>query len=448
MGCTDCGSGDDSSHGCSGGGNCNSGGDNKFEVYDWLGNITLPNNQAPYDILEIRFKNSRKGFYRNTKGLTLSVGNTVVVEASPGYDLGVVSAVGELARIQVHKKEPDFKELETKRILRFATQEDIDTWSRGRDLEKEVMISSRTLAVNIGLQMKISDVEYQGDLSKATFYYTAEQRVDFRQLIKDMADKFKIRIEMRQIGARQEAARLGGLSTSGRELCSATWLTDFRSVSTSAARYQQLSLNPQKLAGQCGKLKCCLNYELDSYIDALKDFPKADTKLQTEKGTAVHVKTDVFKKQMWYIYLGEGGKGFICLSPEKVKEIIALNRDGKRPKDLEEYVEVEIVEEDITDYTNVVGQDSLHRFEAAFKTKKKKNKKSNHGDNPRNPNTRNPNAGGNQANKEAQPRAAQPRSTQHENNPQKKNNNNNRRKNTPNPNRDRQNNASSNEVKQ
>lgn len=437
MGCTDCGSGDDKSHGCSGGGNCNSGESNKFEVYDWLGNITLPNNQAPYDILEIRFKNSRKGFYRNTKGLTLNVGNTVVVEVNPGYDLGVVSAVGELARIQVHKKEPDFKELESKKILRFATQEDIDKWSKGRDLEKEVMISSRTLAVNLGLQMKISDVEYQGDLSKATFYYTAEGRVDFRQLIKDMADQFKIRIEMRQIGARQEAARLGGLSTSGRELCSATWLTDFRSVSTSAARYQQLSLNPQKLAGQCGKLKCCLNYELDSYIDALKAFPKTDTKLQTEKGTAVHVKTDVFKKQMWYIYLGEAGagKGFICLTPEKVKEIIALNREGKKPKDIEEFVEVEVVEEAVIDYTNVVGQDSLNRFESAFKIKKKKNKKPNRVGNTRNPQQRNEQRNApsneNRAKKEGQSKGPQAKGPQAENSQPKKNNNN-RRRNTPN----------------
>lgn len=375
MGCENCESGEKSSRGCESGA-CNSS-EAKFAVFDWLGNVSLPSNQAPYEILEIRFKNSRKGFYRNNKGLTLAVGNVVVVEASPGYDVGVVSAVGELARIQVNRKEPNFKELEAKKIIRFATQEDIDTWAKGRALEKEVMISSRTLAVNLGLEMKISDVEYQGDLTKATFYYTADGRVDFRQLIKDMAEKFKIRIEMRQIGARQEAARLGGLGSCGRELCSSTWLTDFRTVSTSAARYQQLSLNPQKLAGQCGKLKCCLNYELDMYIEALKDFPKAETKLHTEKGIAVHIKTDVFKKQMWYAYTGEAaiGSGLINLSPEKVKEIIALNKNGTKPKDLEGFIEFEEETEEIVDYTNVVGQDSLNRFENAFKSKKKKKKK-------------------------------------------------------------------------
>ena len=259
-----------------------------MEVYDWLANVALPGGQKPYDIVEIRFKNSRKAFYRNTKSLSLQVGDVVVVEASPGFDVGVISVVGELARIQVGKKEPGFKESEARKITRIANQEDIDNWVKARDLEKDVMYSSRTLAVNLGLEMKISDVEYQGDLSKATFYYTAEGRVDFRQLIKDMADAFKIRVEMRQIGARQEASRLGAIGSCGRELCCSTWLTDFRSVSTSAARYQQLSLNPQKLAGQCGKLKCCLNYELDMYLEELKSFPKSDVKIHTEKGSAFH----------------------------------------------------------------------------------------------------------------------------------------------------------------
>ena len=294
----------------------------------------------------------------------------VVVEVGPGTDVGVVSVVGELARIQVAKKAPSLKPIETKKIIRIAAQEDIDKWIKARSLEKEVMYKSRTLAVNLGLEMKISDVEYQADLSKATFYYTAEGRVDFRQLIKDMADEFKIRVEMRQIGSRQEASRLGGIGSCGRELCCSTWLTDFRSVSTSAARYQQLSLNPQKLAGQCGKLKCCLNYELDMYLDAIKSFPKGDTRLQTEKGSAYHVKTDVFKRQMWYAY--EGEMGLIALDPNRVREIIQLNKEGKKPKELLEYVEVVAKE---PDYSNVVGQDSLNRFEHAFKKKKKPVKK-------------------------------------------------------------------------
>ncbi|GAB5417142.1 MAG: hypothetical protein Crog4KO_20080 [Crocinitomicaceae bacterium] len=333
--------------------------------------MELPGGQSPYDILEIRFKNSRKGFYRNTKAMNLQVGDVVVVESSPGTDVGVVSIVGELARIQVNKKSPNFKHAEARKIIRIAEQEDIDKWIKARSLEREVMYKSRTLAVNLGLQMKISDVEYQADLTKATFYYTAEGRVDFRQLIKDMADEFRIRIEMRQIGARQEASRLGGIGSCGRELCCSTWLTDFRSVSTSAARYQQLSLNPQKLAGQCGKLKCCLNYELDMYLDAVKAFPKGDLKLRTEKGTASHIKTDVFKKQMWYGYDGEAGagSGLIPLHPDRVREILKMNKDGKKPADLNDYMDVTVEEE--PDYTNVVGQDSLNRFEHIFKKKKR-----------------------------------------------------------------------------
>lgn len=375
MGCSSCSSGGGTPRGCKNNGTCSSGGCNKLEVYDWLANIALPSGHAPYDIVEIRFKNSRKGFYRNTNNLSLQVGDVVTVEASPGYDIGVVSVVGELARIQVKKKAPGLKPMETKKILHIANQEEIDKWAQARALEKEVLYKSRTLAVNIGLEMKISDVEYQGDLKKATFYYTADSRVDFRQLIKDMADQFRIRIEMRQIGSRQEASRLGGIGSCGRELCCSTWLTDFRSVSTSAARYQQLSLNPQKLAGQCGKLKCCLNYELDMYLDAIKSFPKTETKLRTEKGSAYHVKTDVFKRQMWYAYEGEAGiSGLIPLDPARVREIVKMNIEGIKPKDLVDFVQ-EVIKE--PDYTNVVGQDSLHRFEHAFKTKKKKKKPGN-----------------------------------------------------------------------
>ena len=369
MSCTNCGSG--TPNGCKNNGTCSSGGCNKLEVYDWLANIALPNGQAPYDIVEIRFKNSRKSFFKNTNNTSLQVGDVVVVEASPGTDIGVVSVVGELARIQVKKKAPGFKSSEARKIKSIAVQEDIDRWIKARSLEKEVMFSSRKLAVNLNLQMKISDVEYQGDLSKATFYYTAEGRVDFRQLIRDLASEFKIRIEMKQIGSRQEAGRLGGIGSCGRELCCSTWLTDFRSVSTSAARYQQLSLNPQKLSGQCGKLKCCLNYELDMYMDALKAFPKGDLKLRTEKGTAMHVKTDVFKQEMWYAYDDGKGSTLVPLKPERVREIIRQNKDGKKPFDLSDFIET--VEVQKPDYTNVVGQDDLKRFEHTFKKKKKPN---------------------------------------------------------------------------
>ncbi len=377
MGCSNCSTGGGTPGGCQNNGTCSSGGCNKLGVFDWLANMQLPVGQKTYDIVEVRFKNSRKAFYRNGKNLSLQVGDVVAVEASPGYDIGVISIVGELARIQVKKKVSNPKNLETPAIYRIATQEDIQKWMQSRELEKEVMYQSRTLAVNLNLDMKISDVEYQGDLTKATFYYTSDDRVDFRQLIKDMAEKFKIRVEMRQIGSRQEASRLGGIGSCGRELCCSTWLTDFRSVSTSAARYQQLSLNPQKLAGQCGKLKCCLNYELDSYLDALKAFPAAETKLYTEKGTSFHVKTDVFKRLMFFTQ--EGGE-FIALTPERVKEIMEMNARKEKPASLKDFAKVDIVVVEPA-YDNVVGQDSLNRFDNNFN--KKKNKK---------PNRPNPNA--------------------------------------------------------
>ena len=402
MGCTNCGEG--TPNGCKNNSTCSSGGCNKLEVYDWLANVALPNGQAPYDIVEVRFKNSRKSFFKNSGNLSLQAGDVVVVEGSPGTDTGVVSVVGELARIQVKKKEPRFKPSEARKIKSIATQDNIDKWIRARSLEKEVMHKSRTLAVNLSLQMKISDVEYQGDLSKATFYYTAEGRVDFRQLIRDLAGEFKVRVEMKQIGSRQEAARLGGIGSCGRELCCSTWLTDFRSVSTSAARYQQLSLNPQKLAGQCGKLKCCLNYELDMYLDALKAFPKGDLKLRTEKGTAMHVKTDVFKQEMWYAYDDGKGSSLVPLKPERVREIIRQNRDGKKPFDLSDFIEkVEVAK---PDYTNVVGQDELDRFEHLFKKKKKKRPNKNKpGGNPNQRNKNQPKAKtqGDNANKENKP---------------------------------------------
>ncbi len=373
MGCSSCGSDGGTPRGCKNNGTCSSGGCNKLEVYDWLANIALPSGQKVYDIVEVRFKNSRKGFYRNAEHIALSVGDVVVVETAPGYDVGVVSVVGELARIQVKKKAPGFKPMETRKILKIATQKEIDSWIKARSFEQETMNQTRLMALTLGLEMKISDVEYQADMSKALFYYTAEGRIDFRQLIKDMADKFKVRIEMRQIGSRQEAARLGGIGSCGRELCCSTWLTDFRSVSTSAARYQQLSLNPQKLAGQCGKLKCCLNYELDMYLDAIKSFPKAETKLKTESGEAIHIKTDVFKRLMWFAIQGENG--LIALTPEQVKKIQELNSAGTIPKDLKAFTYVVEKEVEIG-YENVVGQDSISRFANTSKNRNKNKNRS------------------------------------------------------------------------
>ena len=374
MACTNCSTGakDGTPKGCNNNGTCGTDSCNKLSVFDWLSNMTLPGGQEPFDAAEIRFKNGRKEFFRNTEKLTLSIGDIVATEASPGHDIGIVTLTGELVKIQMKKKgeNPD-KELA--KIYRKASQRDIDIWTEARNKEEAVRMRAREIAINLKLEMKISDVEFQGDGSKATFYYTANDRVDFRQLIKEFAQEFKIRIEMKQVGFRQEAARLGGIGSCGRELCCSTWLTDFRSVNTSAARYQQLSLNPQKLAGQCGKLKCCLNYELDTYLDALKDFPDMDTKLYTEKGDAYCQKVDIFKEIMWFAYANAPAQ-WLVLPVEKVKEIVAINEKKERIPALEDYV-VESTQEVEKKFENVVGQDSLTRFDQPKKRKNNKNKK-------------------------------------------------------------------------
>ncbi len=382
MGCANCSTSNGTPAGCKSNGHCASGGCEKLGVFDWLSNMALPASKD-YDLVEIRFKNGRKGFFRNSHKLPLYTGDVVAVEASPGYDVGMITLTGELVRLQMQKKEVGFDSPEIKKIYRKAKPEDIDKWKEARNLEFETMHRARKLALDLNLEMKISDVEYQGDKTKAIFYYTAEGRVDFRQLIKVMADQFKIRIEMRQIGARQESGRLGGIGSCGRELCCSTWLTDFRTVSTSAARYQQLSLNPQKLAGQCGKLKCCLNYELDMYVEAYKDFPDSNIKLMTKKGPAFHMKTDTFKKMMWYTIQGDATNSFIPLKIERVKEIIEMNKKNIIPEDLDGFKEV-IITEKQPDYDNVVGQDSLTRFDKP-KNKNKKFKKKSNNTNPNNP---------------------------------------------------------------
>lgn len=358
--------------GCRNNGSCGTGGCNKLSVFDWLSNMELALGTQQCDVVEVRFKNSRKEFFRNVNNLSLAVGDVIAVEASPGHDIGSVSMAGELVRMQLKKRGLAITASEIKKVYRKAHQIDIDKWREAQNLEEKTMHRARTVAVGLGLQMKISDVEYQGDKTKAIFYYTADERVDFRELIKKYADEFKVRVEMRQIGARQEASRLGGIGSCGRELCCSTWLTDFRSVSTTAARYQQLSLNPLKLAGQCGKLKCCLNYELDSYMDAIKDFPEvSDVKLKTKKGDAVHQKTDIFMRTMWFAYFDNLGH-FIPLPVDRVKEIIEMNKKGEMPTDLGEAVkEKQVKQERGPDYENVVGQDSLTRFDNRKKKKKK-----------------------------------------------------------------------------
>lgn len=378
MGCESCSKGNGGMPaGCKNNGTCSSGGCSKLEVYDWLGNMELPGNVAPFEYVEIRFKNGRKEFFRNGTPVFLNAGDAVVVEASPGIDVGIISASGELARLQMETKRAMKNLRELRKVTRKATAEDLDNWRNARSREEETMFQSRTIAIALGLEMKISDVEYQADNSKAVFYYTADGRVDFRDLIKKLAEKFRVRIEMKQIGARQEAGRLGGIGSCGRELCCSTWLTDFRSVSTSAARYQQLSLNTQKLAGQCGKLKCCLNYELDSYLDALSKFPKNHNKLKTQKGIATHFKTDIFKGIMWYLYDEEGGATVpVALHKDRVAEILEMNREDKFPFDLKAFQETEAPREKET-YGNVVGQDSLTRFDESKKKSKSRNKKRN-----------------------------------------------------------------------
>ena len=365
--------------GCNNNGSCGtSDGCNKLSVFDWLGNMNLPEGQNRFDIVEIRFKNSRKEFFRNTNSLNINVGDVIAVESNSGHDIGTVSLTGELVKLQLKKHNVNFDSEEIKKIYRKAKQLDIEKWREAQSLEINTMYRARTIALNLGLQMKLSDVEYQGDKSKAIFYYTADARVDFRELIKLLADEFKVRIEMKQIGARQEASRLGGIGSCGRELCCSSWLTDFRTVSTSAARYQQLSLNPLKLAGQCGKLKCCLNYELDSYLDALKEFPEMDgKKLQTKKGDAFLQKTDIFKRTMWFSYRSDPGV-FIPLDLKTVHSILELNAKGEMPEALTPAVKV-IDKIIITEpnFENVVGQDSLTRFDR--KGKSNQNFKSNRG---------------------------------------------------------------------
>ncbi len=320
---------------------CTYSGGNFLDVSDWLSDIGLPSGREPFDCVEVRFKNGRKGFYRNVNKLAVSAGDVVAVESTPGHDIGIVSLSGELARIQMRKKGEDPSSPEMKKLYRTATQKDIDTWQTAISREKKTLVRTREICQNLGLTMKLSDVEYQGDNLKATFFYTAEGRVDFRQLIKELAAAFGVRIEMRQIGLRQEAARVGSIGSCGRELCCTTWLTDFRSVNTSAARYQRLSLNPQKLAGQCGKLKCCLNFELDVYVDAMRDFPDTDAALLTEKGKAHFQKMDVFKGMYWYAYDFEF-MNWIGLTVDAVRKIQQENKAGGKPESLEIFIREDV----------------------------------------------------------------------------------------------------------
>jgi len=365
----------------------------KLSVFDWLSNI---NNPAPNrcDFVEVRFKNDRKSFYKNVNNIPLHIGSVVTVESSPGHDVGVVSLTGELVKIQMKKKR--FSEESPLKIYRQANQKDLEVWQEARKKEENIKIEARKIAHRIGLEMKITDVEYQGDASKVTFYYTAENRVDFRQLIKEYAGAFRTKIDMKQIGFRQEAAKVGGIGSCGRELCCSTWLTDFRSVNTNVARYQQLSINPQKLAGQCGKLKCCLNYELDSYLDALSHFPSSSTTLDTEKGRAFCIKIDVFKKKMWFAYV-DSSMAWYDFDIDVIKKLIAKNKRGEKTPPLEELKQPDVPLVSI----DLIQENNVDRFEKKNRGNNNKNRNQNRPNNNSNPN--NPNANQGQKRNQARP---------------------------------------------
>lgn len=339
--------------------------DQKLDTYDWL--CDIPESANVTDLVEVTFKNTRKGYFRNTNGLSLEKGDVVAVEATPGHDIGTVSMTGQLVLAQMKKYHVDQSRTEIKRIYRKVRQNDMEKFEEAKAREHDTMLRARKIAENLKLNMKIGDVEYQGDGNKAIFYYIADERVDFRELIKVLADTFHVRIEMKQIGARQEAGRIGGIGPCGRPLCCSSWLTKFSSVATSSARYQEISLNPQKLAGQCAKLKCCLNYEVDAYVEAQKDIPPRNIPLETKDATFYHFKTDVFGRIMQYSSAPNMASNVISIPVDRVKEIMALNKQGIKVDSLLDEVE----EGKPIDYENVVGQDSLTRFDKKKKKKKK-----------------------------------------------------------------------------
>jgi len=370
MGCDNCGTG--KPNGCKSNGGCSTGGCNRMNVHDWLLNMPLADIADECKVIEVSFNNgSRKDFYRNATLQHFEKGDLICVEGVSGFDLGEVSLTGEIVRLQMKKKEIDEANPEMKKVLRRASDRDIDTWRHTKTREKDALIRSRAIAKQLKLEMKLSEVEMQADSRKATFFYIADGRVDFRELIKIYASEFKLKVEMRQIGARQESAKVGGIGSCGRELCCATWLSEFKSVNTTAARYQNLSINQTKLSGQCGRLKCCLNYELDTYLDALQHFPDNCDTIQVAKGNASLIKKDIFKNLMWYV-LPDTNKQY-PLTIERVRKIKSLNAQGVIPEELES---VEItsskLKEAEPEFVELVGQISLRSLEKADKKRKQK----------------------------------------------------------------------------
>lgn len=367
MGCGSCSSSKDGGKpgGCKSNGGCSTGGCNRLNVHDWLLNLPFSDPESTCKVIEVSFKQgSRKEFYRNTTLQYFDKGDYVTVEGVSGFDVGEVSLTGELVRLQMKKKGVDEFGAEMKKILRRSSERDIETFHISKGREKEILARSRAIARQLNVNMKLSEVEIQADGKKGTFFYTADDRVDFRELIKVYAGDFKVKVEMRQIGIRQEAAKVGGIGSCGRELCCSTWLNDFKSVNTTAARYQNLSINQTKLSGQCGRLKCCLNYELDTYLDALQQFPDYAETLDTAMGTAHLIKKDIFKNLMWYV-LPNNTKHY-PLTIQRVKEIKRLNREGQKVDELQP---VEIVsskqreENEPAAFVDLVGQISLKTLE-------------------------------------------------------------------------------------
>ena len=415
MGCDNCGTG--KPNGCKSNGGCSTGGCNRMNAFDWLMNMPLATVSDECKVIEVSFnQGSRKDYFRNTTLQQLEKGDLICVEGVSGFDLGEVSLTGEIVRLQMKKHEVKEDNPEMKKVLRRASDRDIDTWKHSKSREKEAVIRSRAIAKQLKLDMKISQVEVQADSRKATFFYIADGRVDFRELIKIYASEFKLKVEMRQIGARQESAKVGGIGSCGRELCCSTWLTEFKSVNTTAARYQNLSINQTKLSGQCGRLKCCLNYELDTYLDALQGFPDNCDNIQVAKGNALLIKKDIFKSLMWYV-LPDSNKQY-PVTIERVRKIKSLNAQGVIPEELEA---VEITsskaKEAEPEFVELVGQISLQSLERADKKRKQKQgQRDNRGQGPRNQGPQQGNRSnqqrGPQQNPNRPPQGGQPRGPQ------------------------------------
>ena len=405
--------------GCENNGACGTGGCNKMNVFDWLSNMDMPQLDR-FDVVEVRFKNGRKDFYTNSEHLNLTTGDAIIIESQTGHHLGHVSMQGELVRLQMQKKKVANDE-EIKKIYRLANQKDFEKFEEIKKRDLPTLYRTREIIKQLRLNMKLSDVEFQADNTKATFFYSAEDRVDFRELIKLLATEFKVRVEMRQISLRQEAGRIGGIGVCGRELCCSTWLSDFKNVATSAARYQNLSLNPSKLSGQCGRLKCCLNYELETYMDALKGIPEVEAPLLTERGEARLQKTDIFRRIMWFGFKEDNN--WYPLNIDRVNEILEMNRAGIKPASLdtnEQEVKVPIAKLN----SDLASMDK--KFQDKTRSKKKKKNRSQERPNPnpnqiKNPNQGNPNQNKNNPNP-------------NRNNPNR-NRNPNQRRNNPNQNR-------------